>query len=728
MKEQINNLGKVSITVEKDYWSIDKAYDRLTVVEKEGDFGTYLSRKPVPAGTQLTNREYWIPFSSLKEEIVIAFNEVKSLVEDIPDIDEAINSINKVLYGRDISTSEERAVVVGVRKSPPARVSGDKTSSGYFINYTVDLTGAYAAGFRKVRFYGFSYSSDIVQGIICTAETDNSWTVESATPEVSYQGGYCELPITANSIKLVGTVLSENGVTNIASRYPEGLDVSYIPSTVILLTGETSTGLIETVENLDERVTELEGGSVTPSTRSAFPETFLPKKVYGVVGDTLQIFRRSMVISNNPYSFYLDTKCDQGKIFERYLEITPANSGSLPPTGLKIKYSLIDDNFKRSEEKTSDFLVASRPLSNSTPINVLCIGASTTSNGYWPSELKRRLTATRDSGTPGADGISNITFVGRKALTTSAQRPVSVNVEATGGWEWDDFYTPRDAIRFTVSGVQSVSEGVDYYYFNSSNQEVHVLVAEVNITSGSGNIRVVYNPNYSTRGLPAATSGTLTKSSGSGDATISYSAAVAESYCPFFDEDENKIDFTGYADRYCDGNIDVLIAYMGNVNEGIRGDSTDSFIASVVNEMKTLLDALHADFPSCKVIVGTAGLPNAHYGYENNYNAASNIKTWSLTYGLFRYAKAVESLLTSDDYKDWCYYANTTTEVDSENCYPMSTKAVNSRMTSTTEVVGTNGAHPELAGYQMVADSMYRCFVYNILNADVTQFEPSGPM
>ena len=89
MKEQINNLGKVSITVEKDYWSIDKAYDKLTVVEKEGDFGTYLSRKPVPAGTQLTNREYWIPFSSLKEEIVIAFNEVKSLVEDIPDIDDS---------------------------------------------------------------------------------------------------------------------------------------------------------------------------------------------------------------------------------------------------------------------------------------------------------------------------------------------------------------------------------------------------------------------------------------------------------------------------------------------------------------------------------------------------------------------------------------------------------------------------------------------------------------
>ena len=86
MKAQINNLGKVSITVEKDYWSIDKAYDKLTVVEKEGDFGTYLSRKPVPAGTQLTNREYWIPFSSLKEDIVIAFNSLLAEVEDLAEL------------------------------------------------------------------------------------------------------------------------------------------------------------------------------------------------------------------------------------------------------------------------------------------------------------------------------------------------------------------------------------------------------------------------------------------------------------------------------------------------------------------------------------------------------------------------------------------------------------------------------------------------------------------
>lgn len=75
---QTDNLGKVAITVEKDYWDINKDYDKLTVVEKEGIFGTFISRKPVPAGTELTDRNYWIPFSSVKEEIVIDYNNFKN--------------------------------------------------------------------------------------------------------------------------------------------------------------------------------------------------------------------------------------------------------------------------------------------------------------------------------------------------------------------------------------------------------------------------------------------------------------------------------------------------------------------------------------------------------------------------------------------------------------------------------------------------------------------------
>lgn len=85
MKLQVDNLGKVCITVEEDYWDINKEYDKLTVVERSGTFGTYLSRMAVPTGVELTNRQYWIPFSSLKEDIVIDYNSFIAKYQDILD-------------------------------------------------------------------------------------------------------------------------------------------------------------------------------------------------------------------------------------------------------------------------------------------------------------------------------------------------------------------------------------------------------------------------------------------------------------------------------------------------------------------------------------------------------------------------------------------------------------------------------------------------------------------
>lgn len=63
MKVNKQNLGKVSITVEQDYWSEDKSYPKLTIVEVN-NVACYLSRKFVPAGIEYSNREYWIRFSS----------------------------------------------------------------------------------------------------------------------------------------------------------------------------------------------------------------------------------------------------------------------------------------------------------------------------------------------------------------------------------------------------------------------------------------------------------------------------------------------------------------------------------------------------------------------------------------------------------------------------------------------------------------------------------------
>lgn len=79
MKISIQNLGKVSITCNGD-WE-DKEYDRLCLVN-DGLYATYISKKPVPAGTSINNRNYWQPVAifnkEFKDEItnnILAFQE-----------------------------------------------------------------------------------------------------------------------------------------------------------------------------------------------------------------------------------------------------------------------------------------------------------------------------------------------------------------------------------------------------------------------------------------------------------------------------------------------------------------------------------------------------------------------------------------------------------------------------------------------------------------------------
>lgn len=95
MRLSVDKLGKVAITVEENYWSLEKDYDKLTIVEQEGVFGTFISRKPVPAGTVLTDRKYWIPFSSLKEEIIIQFNEI---VNELRELEVSVDEKEAEIY------------------------------------------------------------------------------------------------------------------------------------------------------------------------------------------------------------------------------------------------------------------------------------------------------------------------------------------------------------------------------------------------------------------------------------------------------------------------------------------------------------------------------------------------------------------------------------------------------------------------------------------------------
>lgn len=108
-------LGKVAVTVEKDYWKLNKTYDRLVIVELKNQYKTFISRKPVPAGTLITDRDYWIPFSSLNEEIVIQFNAIETKAEAIENwygqLNDKVNQVNNTIQVINNSVTDLRASI-----------------------------------------------------------------------------------------------------------------------------------------------------------------------------------------------------------------------------------------------------------------------------------------------------------------------------------------------------------------------------------------------------------------------------------------------------------------------------------------------------------------------------------------------------------------------------------------------------------------------------------------
>lgn len=81
MKTIKEYLGKVSITC-NGLWDVNRQYDRLCLVH-DGFFASYISRKSTPAGTALTNTEYWQPVASLRDDVKIYAKEFEDKVIEL---------------------------------------------------------------------------------------------------------------------------------------------------------------------------------------------------------------------------------------------------------------------------------------------------------------------------------------------------------------------------------------------------------------------------------------------------------------------------------------------------------------------------------------------------------------------------------------------------------------------------------------------------------------------
>ena len=432
-------------------------------------------------------------------------------------------------------------------------------------------------------------------------------------------------------------------------------------------------------------------------------EILLPNEIIAVEEDTLQIFHRSVIRCVNPYVYHIEVICSVGKKYPRYYTYTPDSSHIGNTYSLTYKVKRNDGTIIAQKQTTLRVISKlTSPLSNK---NLLVIGASTYANGSIAGEVKRRLTQSTGSGTPYNPtglGLSNITFIGRKNIPT-----YDVNIEATGGYGWKVYSTNvLKSYRFYISGVNQLNIGDTYTITNHSQSQTYYLsVKEINVTEGDGNILCeVYGGAIYSEPIPS--SGTIVIRTGTGDSSIHYSSVVIESGNPFWNDNNNTVDFQNYANIYCGGaSIDAIIAQMG-INDVSNITIEDIF----TNYIKPFIRKYHLDYPSGKFFIGGLQLPSCIGGMGANYGASS-YNYFSTANKYWDFLKAVYSLVSEEEFSSYVCFIATTEEFDCENCYPIQNVNVNNRV-NISEPLGTNGVHPTEDGGKMLSDAIYRSISY----------------
>ena len=204
MESVIEKLGKTSVTVEKDYHSSEKEYNKLTVVEEQGAFKTYLSRKPVPIGIELTNREYWICFSGVLESITFDYLKFKKDYASGKTIED--NAIKTRHIENSAITSN--------------KIQNDSIVNSKIVNDTIEIEKL-SANVRNIIKAATGVSEDLVKDITkLMREVFPLEIIVNITPtDLQEKGTSTEITITWNA-KIEGEVVVPESV------FVNGIDVT----------------------------------------------------------------------------------------------------------------------------------------------------------------------------------------------------------------------------------------------------------------------------------------------------------------------------------------------------------------------------------------------------------------------------------------------------------------------------------------------------------------------
>lgn len=422
----------------------------------------------------------------------------------------------------------------------------------------------------------------------------------------------------------------------------------------------------------------------------------LPNKITCVVGDKFQLFYRGIVEAINPYDFDIRVNYSGGSAnrYQRYLQIQPLaediGTHELTITIQNRKEDVI------ATASTSIEVVA-EPISPIIKKNILCIGDSLTSAGYWVREAARRFNAI--GGIPEGHNLSNVEFIG-----TVENKSEGVGWEGYGGWTWASYMS------------EPTATNLDMWVYCTHDKDI--TDQHSRWFDGSGNIwtleTIEDNKLKFTRYLdhigemPTGVGVLVHNALATHIIDINFASTVAAGGNPFWNEVASKVDFADYCNRNGYSGIDYVVSLLTwNGLAAYRSEAVDH--ASHVNYAKALINKLHEAYPNAKVMIMGIQLPSLNGGMGANYGAGAG--SYAEVYGnirtVFGMNLAYQELANDPLYNSYVEFVNVSGQFDSENNMPEAEVPVNSRSIKT-EKRGTNGVHPHADGYMQIGDVAYR--------------------
>lgn len=480
-------------------------------------------------------------------------------------------------------------------------------------------------------------------------------------------------------IALIGGAVGSDFDSAHAVKYTTNATVEVFPSTVSNLKYQMYADILKGVPA--KQVSESESNRIA-KIASGFdsPDFVLTSRAWLFPGFQYNIYDENVCVpkyGDNNSNYRLNYDGGVGKQTSRgfrFDPITASLTSTLNVTLSKGRNSLA--------VKSQSLLSAATTSGTGINRKVLIIGDSTV-NG---SNISTPLKAVFDA------DIMDITLIGTLGAA-------GVKHEGRGGWRISDYYGQGTVLyQINVTGV-SVPPGIGARYTQGANT---YNVEEVNMTGGAG----YFSVSIVTGSAPTA-SGTLTKTTGTGDASIVYASSSQTSANPFYNPSTLMFDIGYYLTNTSQSlaSNDWIFFQLGinDVFSYTDIPTAEAKVATMVTQLNAIIANIHAYNANIRIGLVVTFPPADQNAFGESYSVGQLSEMYRKT-GLITWQnKMLSEYDNTTTVNNKTYLVAAHLNLDVRNNFQTTTRAVNSRNTNT-ETVQSNGVHPAASGYAQISD------------------------